>query len=350
MRIGAPQQDVAGFPRLSILAGALLLLGADPAAGESEYHELGHPQSGESGSAAERPRPARPDPQRLREYVAYYEASLRNGQYLEAETAAKQMIEYAIRTGGMDGVPMADALCRLALAQRRNKQYDSALQNYLAAIRALEQSENRLSDKLIEPTLDLGNTYLENDRADLALGVFDRALYLKHVNAGPHNLQQTRILDAIAAAQLANGDADAALTTIDRMHYLHTREFGPDSEEILPVLEKRAGLLNEIGLYGKERLVRLQMVNLIEEHRGTTHLSLLEPYTALGRTYLHEVDEVIFRSEPTAQTGETYLKKALAVAEQSPDANWLTREQALIELADYYTILDVQDKARRNYR
>jgi tetratricopeptide (TPR) repeat protein len=134
------------------------------------------------------------------------------------------------------------------------------------------------------------------------------------------------------------------------MSALHVRQFAADSEEMLPVLSRRAELLNGMGRYQDERLVYLDIVRIIEGHRGEADVSLIEPYTALGRTSLHEVGEVIFRSEPTAQTGETYLKKAVEVAQTSPDADWLMQEQALIELADYYTILDVQDKARQNYR
>ena len=290
------------------------------------------------------------EPARLQELLDSYGESLGMRQYQEAETAAKQRIEFLIDAKGPAESLMAKALSDLALAQRLSEQYDAALQNYLAAVRVVEQSENKLSDKLIEPLRGLADTYVASGHADLALPVYDRALHVKHVNDGPHNLGQAEILDAMAAAQVEAGNPDAALGMIDRMFMLYARQYATDSEEVLPVLTRRAELLNSLGRHGDERLVYLDIVRIIEGHRGEADVALIEPYTALGRTYLHEVDEVIFRSEPTAQTGETYLKKAVDVAFQSPNADWLMQEQALIELGDYYTILDVQDKARQNYR
>jgi len=301
-----------------------------------------------SGTASLEVRPS--EPARLQALLDYYGEALDMQQYREAETAAKQRIEFLIDAEGSAESLMADALSDLALVQRLSEQYDAALQNYLAAIRVVEQSENMLSEKLIELLRGLGDTYMASGHADLALSAYDRALHVQHVNDGPHNLGQVEILDAMAVAEAEAGNPDAALGMIDRMFVLHARQYATDSEEMLPVLTRRAELLNSLGRHGDERLVYLDIVRIIEGHRGEADVSLIEPYTALGRTYLHEVDEVIFRSEPTSQTGETYLKKAVDVARKSPDADWLMQEQALIELGDYYTILDVQDKARQNYR
>jgi hypothetical protein len=158
------------------------------------------------------------------------------------------------------------------------------------------------------------------------------------------------MLDAMSLAEAAAGRFDAALAVNDRLAALYTRRFGSSSEEMLPVLQRRAGMLNSLERHQDERLVHLDIVRIIETHRGESDVSLIEPYTAIGRTYLEEAGEVVFRSEPTGQTGETFLRKAVEVAERSRDAGGKIHALTMVQLADYYTVLNVQDKARQNYR
>ena len=290
------------------------------------------------------------DSTRLGELTGYYDDAVASSQYEEAATAAKQRIEYLFDTGASSLPAMADALMDLAFAQRQVEQYDAALLNYFASVSLLEKNENLLSDKLIRPLREIGDTYMASEQAELALPAYERALHLSHVNAGPHNLDQAEMLDAMSVAEAESGRFDAALALNDRMLALYARRFGTNSEEMLPVLTRRAEMLNRSERHQDERLVYLDIVRIIETHRGESDASLIEPYTAIGRTYLHEVGEVVFRSEPTGQTGETFLRKAVEVAARSSDVGGRIQAQTLIQLADYYTVLDVQDKARRNYR
>ncbi|MGH8195030.1 MAG: tetratricopeptide repeat protein [Woeseiaceae bacterium] len=335
--------------------GALAALALLPAFG-SVAQESGVGKDGPAadpgalGQAVALTRVVREQPSGLNEYRLYYDQALADRQYLEAEAAAKQMVDFMNERGDGDDRDMADALSRLAVAQRFSERYDSALQNYEAAIRILESSENRLSDQLVEPLRGIGDTYVASGSPALALPVYQHAVHITHVNEGPHNLDQVDILDSMVNAEMLSGDADAALDLTDRMYALYARAFAGDGEEVLPVLQRKAELLNDLGRHQQERMVYREIVRIIEDHRGEADLSLYETYTALGRTYFHDLDEVIFRSEPTTETGETFLKKALEIAEENPGATWLMREQALIELGDYYTVRDVQDKARMQYR
>lgn len=294
--------------------------------------------------SSRRERDAAPD------YQRHYEEALAQGQYREAEMAAKQIIDGLIDDDRAGHMTRAQALSRLAFAQRQRQLYESALQNYEAAIQLLEMGENRLSASLVAPLHALGDTYMESGQADLAMAVYDQALHIRHVNDGPHTLDQVELLDAMATALVERGDVDGALAAVDRVYYLYARAFAPDGEEVLPALERKAALLNDADRHQQERMVYREIVRIIRNRRGESHLSLLEPYTALGRTYFYDLDKVYFRSEPTTETGETFLKKALELTEENPEATWLMQEQALIELGDYYTVRDIQDKARIHYR
>lgn len=283
-------------------------------------------------------------------YRKAYERAMGNRQFGEAENAAKQMIAWLIESGGGGRNSMATALSRLALAQVRRERYESALLNYGAAIRILESTENRLSETLIEPLRGIGDTYMASGHAALALPVYRRALHVRHVNDGPHTLKQVRLLDTMIAAEMQSGDTESALDITDRIYALYAREFAVDSEEVLPALERKAELLNDIGLHDRERMVYRKIVEIIEDSRGASDLSLLEPYTAMAHTYFYDLDDVVFRSEPTTDTGESFLQKALDIAVENPEAIGSMQEQALVELGDYYTVRDAQGEARSHYR
>ncbi|HEX6259125.1 MAG TPA: hypothetical protein VFZ51_00630 [Woeseiaceae bacterium] len=293
--------------------------------------------------------PQRADQGELKSLIEHYDEALERRQFQEAETAAKQRVEHLLGSGEAP-VSLADALADLALAQRLSEQYEAAILNYSASVSLLEQRESMLSETLVEPLRGLGDTYMASGEAGRALPVYERALHVNHVNRGPHNLDQVDLLGAIISADVAAGLHDAALGVVDRMSALHTRRFGSGSEEMLPVLARRAELLNKLERHQDERLVYLDMVRIIEDRRGDLDVSLIEPYSAIGRTYLHEVGRVVFRSEPTGATGETFLRKAVEVAQNNPDADRLMLAQALVQLADYYTVVNAQDKARQNYR
>lgn len=284
----------------------------------------------------------------LQDYRRQYDDALAKGLFGEAETAAKKMLETAL--GGSAGRPLvADGLERLAFAQHQQQLYEPAVQNYAAAIEALRSTGDRLSEKLIAPLRGLGDSYVASGRADLALPVYAEALHIRQVNDGPHTLEQIELLDDIAVALERSGDAEAALDTLDRMFLIYARAFAADSEEVLPVLGRKAGLLNDLDRHQEERAVYREITGIIRNRRGEYDLSLLQPYFALGRTYFHDLDDVYFRSEPTTETGETFLRRALEVTERNPEATWDMQAQALLALGDYYTLRDVQDKARIQY-
>jgi tetratricopeptide (TPR) repeat protein len=134
-----------------------------------------------------------------------YDEALDSGLYSEAEVAAKQLIEFAVRDGRHDDISTAQLLVDLARAQRFNGDLEPALQDYEQAVAAIESSSNMFDLALVEPLHGIGITHIENGRADLALPVLERALHVRHVNDGPHSLEQEATLDSLAAAYLQLG-------------------------------------------------------------------------------------------------------------------------------------------------
>ena len=70
-----------------------------------------------------------------------YREALNAGQYLEADTLAKQVVEFSIRINGLDSFDSAKAIANLGIAQHHNADYESALRNFQASIDIIERNK-----------------------------------------------------------------------------------------------------------------------------------------------------------------------------------------------------------------
>jgi len=279
-----------------------------------------------------------------------FEDTLALHQFEEAEVLAKRSLEELLRSAHPDRVSRASALQNLALVQRHLQQFDASLKNYDAAIAIIEEDGDRLSPRLVEPLRGLARTQAASGDPERALLTAQRALHIRRVNEGPHTLRQVEILTDMIDAKLLAHDLRGALGLLDRVDVLYERTYSPDSPELLPALRRRAGLLKRLGDYDAERQVYRRIVGITANDKGALDPALIEPYLQLAGTYISQADKVVFRSGPTTQTGETYLEKALDIAERNPETGWQTLERCLLALGDYYMVLGVHDKARLSYR
>ncbi|MCH8072283.1 MAG: tetratricopeptide repeat protein, partial [Proteobacteria bacterium] len=285
-----------------------------------------------------------------RQHFEAYRESLANGSYEEAETTAKQMVELVTWDAAADRPSRARALHNLALVQHLGQNYDAAILNYQTAIDIIADDHGLLSDDLVMPLRGLGAAYFHRQHPDQALQTYDRALHISNVNHGPHSLRQQPILDAVMQIDLQQGNTGSAVDILDRILMLHTRKYSRDSEELLPILYQRAQLLDKLGQAYLEQDAWRQIVDIIRKHRGKSHGDLIEPYLALGRNLVSELDNVIYRSGPHVINAEWFLKHALSIAESNPKADWQTRKKCMLALADYYTLVEMHAAARERYR
>ncbi|MGH8223365.1 MAG: tetratricopeptide repeat protein [Woeseiaceae bacterium] len=291
------------------------------------------------------------DVEELRRSFELYRSSLDNGMYDEADTLAKQIIELSIRLYGINSHDSAKALTNLGIVQHHNKDYASALLNFKAAIDIIERIEDRLHAGLINPLKGLGAAQLASGRPDLAKESFDRAVHVSHVNEGPHNLDQVEILDALTETYLSVGEGDDALDMQEMVYNLQLRNVDPDSEVALPALERQAQWMHRLQRYNEERNAYRKIIRILERHRGGKDLALIPPLTGLGKSYLFvEPYDPDFQTYTPASGGEVYLKRALRIAEDSPDSDWEVRRGSMLALADFYTLSGRQNRARRSYQ
>ena len=287
-----------------------------------------------------------------------YEQALDSGLYSEAEIAAKQLLERAIREGRRDEQSTADLLTKLALVQRLNRDFAAAQQNYELAVNIIESRKDMLDLALVEPLLGIANTHIDNERPDLALEFLDRALHVRHVNEGPHSLEQAETLEVLATAYRQTGKLREAADVADRLYLLYGRNYPGNSMELVPVLLKKGHILGDIGERRDQRNAYIDAVNIVEHNEGKSSAHLITPFIGLGRSYAAEYFELYLLAESEDDLPNTHLLKkakssyesALELARSNADVEWQVHSDALLALADFYTVMEEQSRARVLYR
>jgi tetratricopeptide (TPR) repeat protein len=286
----------------------------------------------------------------LQRMFSLYREALGNKQYLEADTLAKQVVELSIRLNGLDSMDSARAISNLGIAQHHNKDYESALRNFSASIDIIERIDNRLSAALINPLKGLAASQAATGRPDLAKGSYQRAVHVSHVNSGPHNKNQIETLESMAELHVSLGDYDDATDVQRSIFAIQSRGIELKSLDILPALERRAKWEHRLQRYDRERATWRQVINIMEKHYGKKSLLLIAPLTNLGKSYLFvSPAEFDYQPEVSSSSGETYLRRAVRIAEENPDSDWQIQEKTLLALGDYYILGGRPNRAARTY-
>lgn len=276
--------------------------------------------------------------------------SLLNGEYSEAEVAAKIMVTLSLQDGDSEGSGLPQALINLAATQQLSQDFSAAILNYQAAIQHIENRGDLLSQELVAPLRGMASAQTANDNPAAGLRTLDRALHISNVNKGPHSLDQFPILDSMLKTHLQHHDREDTRKLLERIDTLARHEYPPGSEELLPALFYKARIEGQLGMQLAERQTYREIIRISARERGNDHVSLVEPYLKIANTYVWDAEGNHYRSLPTAPTAEWYFKKAIAITESSEDADILTKETCLLSLADYYTIIGAEGKADTLYR
>lgn len=279
-----------------------------------------------------------------------YRRLVGEGAMDEADASAKRIVEMVIRLYGPQSLEASKALNNLALVQSRNEQYDAAIQNFESAVEIIETVEDRLNENLVNPLTGMGNAQLKNGRPDLATETFGRARHITHVNEGPHNIQQVEILEALAQATLLTGDTKGARQLLDRMHALNVRHFAGDELALIPSLMRRASWQHAAHYYNDERATYRRIVRIIENNFSKDDPQLILPLSKLGASfYFIDISQSDAQQRGMASTGEIYFKRALRIAEKTPDIDWQEFARVKLALADHYIYIQSQNRARGLY-
>jgi len=278
-----------------------------------------------------------------------YKRLMQEGIYDEADSVAKRIVTLAIEITGPRSSETAKALTNLGIVQHRNQQFDAAQQNFETAIDIIEDIEDRLNDRLINPLKGLGAAQLEAGRPDLAANTFSRAVHITHVNDGPHNMGQIEILESLAETSLRLGSVEEARAMHDKIYMLHQRRYEDDQLALIPSLMRRAEWQHGAGYITDEQATYRRTIRIIESNADKTDIRLIDPLTKLGQSYfftdMHE-DQGLHHNPVT---GEIYFKRALRIAEAHPESNWFVAANSKLALGDYYLMQGTHTRARKLY-
>jgi tetratricopeptide (TPR) repeat protein len=306
-----------------------------------------------AAETAAQPGPRRGNKADLREELldefSNYKRLMSEGIYDEADTVAKRVVTLSIQLTGPRSSETAKALTNLGIVQHRNKQFDAAQQNFAAAIDIIEERDDRLNRRLINPLKGLGAAQLEGGRPDLAKQTFTRAIHITHVNEGPHNMDQIDILESLAETNVRLGSIEEARAMHDKIYYLHRRRFEDDQLALIPSLMRRAEWQHRAGYIADEQATYRRAIRIIETNSSKEDIRLVEPLTKLGESYFYTDLHGEQGLHQNPSTGEIYFKRALRIAESSPKSDWTTATNSRLSLADYYMMQGNLTRARKLY-
>lgn len=289
--------------------------------------------------------------EKLLSEFARYRLLVTEGTFDEADIAAKRIVEMAIKIYGPTTRETASALNNLGIVQHNNEQYDAAIQNFTSSVEIIESVEDRLNTALVNPLKGLGAAQMAIGRPDRANKTFVRAAHITHVNEGPHNIEQTEILESIAETQLRLGDTKAARSTLDRIHVLNARFFQEDPLGLIPSLMNRADWQHRSGYYNEERTSYRRAIRIIESGGDKNNPMLIEPLRRLGNSfYFIDVTGTTQQQTGFTSTGEMYFKRAVRIAESTDSEDWRDLVTTQLALADYYVYSNSHSRAKRMYR
>ncbi len=306
------------------------------------------PVAGEEAAAAQED--DRSLEQKLGEEFDRYRRLMDEEAMDEADASAKRIVQMVIRLYGPQSIEASKALNNLAIVQSRNEQYDAAAQNFQSAVEIIETVEDRLNEKLVNPLTGLGNAQLKKGRPDLAVATYNRARHITHVNEGPHNIQQVEILEALAQATMMAGDSKSAREVLDRMHALNVRYFAGDNLALVPSLMRRASWQHAARYFNDERATYRRVIRIMESVLGKEDPQLILPLSKLGESfYFVDIEQGEMQQRGLVATGETYFRRAVRIAEATPDIPWREFARVQLALADHHIYTQSYNRARSIY-
>jgi tetratricopeptide (TPR) repeat protein len=177
---------------------------------------------------------------------------------------------------------------------------------------------------------------------------FDRAIHVSNVNHGPHSFNQLPILNSKMAAYLDQQDAESALDVLDRIHTLYTRKYPKNSEELLPLYYQQAAIYDKPKMYSDTRDAWRHILAIKQRSHAKNDLVLIEPHLRIAEIDIRILQKDAFRAVTTSPA-EKHLKRALWIAQNSPEDNWVVEKDCLLSLADFYTLFGMNGRATRYY-
>lgn len=249
------------------------------------------------------------------------------GDFVAALELADVLLERASVQFGPESDALAESHLLLARTLRANRDYQLATEEFLAAIDIYELQDGPFSPRLIDPFIELGDTYSEAGDFQGAISSYQEARTLGRRTSGLLNLEQLPIIDLMTDAALELEEVEEARNLQYEALTLTERSFGEDSTEALEAQYKYALWLRDNQFFNEERLIYSEILRTIEREFEEDPLLTIRTLRARAASYREENNE--------ESLGLTGLNQSLSLLEEMADPPLLLMAEVLLEIGDW---------------
>ena len=313
--------------------------------------------------------PAVPAASAAAEFRRLYDA----GDYPAAVPQALAVLAEAERPEPVDAEELQVALMNLGLVQRLAGDYLDAESTYKRVIELIEGAGRLTSPRLARAHAGLALTYYAARRYDLAVPGFERAIALNRRAEGLFNEDQLPLLDKQADALTELGRVEDALQAHRYGLRLVERRHGAKSLRYARELVALGRWYTRVRAYESSRYTLRRAADLVVELEGPQSLELVGPLTAAAdnaRRWLTDSaaiaelmnsDRQVMYHDPvtpgppslspsTIQSeGLRALERATEIVDASPDAPPASVAAVRVQLGDLNQIRQTPDRALPHY-
>lgn len=202
-------------------------------------------------------------------------------QYEQAVAEAKRLVDAAAQLPEA-GEELQVALMNLAVAQHLSGDFLGAEASYLRVIGLVEASGRLTTPRLARAEAGLAATYYAGRRYDLAAEHFDRAVMLSRRSEGLFNEAQLPLLQKYADSLTEVGRLNDALKVQRYSLRVVERKYGAAGVRYAAQLESVGRWYARIGSYDASRAALRRAIEIVETANGVNAPELIGPLTALA--------------------------------------------------------------------
>jgi tetratricopeptide (TPR) repeat protein len=271
------------------------------------------------------------------EFRRLYEA----GDHVAAVEKARTVVELTERSaapGAKDELQVA--LMNLGIAQFAAGDYVGAESSYQRVIDMIEGTGRMANSRLARATAGLANTYYAAKRYDLAVPTFERAVLLSRRTGGLFNEEQLPLLEKQADSLTELGHTEDALQARRYALRLIGRRHGEQSLAYAHELESVGRWYSRVRAYDASRYTLRRALDTIEDLEGEDSLESIGPLTAIGdnaRRWLRDPssrDQANPDQERAAMFHDPVLPAPLALSQSTIAAEGLRALEQAATIAD----------------
>lgn len=254
---------------------------------------------------------------------------MRAEDYSGAVPIAERLLELALEQYGTRSVETGEALLELGNVQRRAGMTEEAELSFLNSVEVFRSADGQFSERIIDPTIGLGDTYFDDAQYVNAVTAYNEARTLQRRTYGLLTEEQISVMDRLTQSyqsmslhEEADEQQRAALLLVERI-------YGSSDIETLEAIYRYGAWLRSVYRFEDERQQYERAIRIIRSEYDKEHPLLVKPYQQIGNSFRNQGFE--------SPRGISALNSAVELLQNQEDANPLEVAAAIIAVGDWRT-------------